>query len=90
MTSIDHWGSFIQKLDGDGNFIWAKAIGGNIDLGLIPNVSLKVFNLNGQIIFQQENINSNIYRFEINEAPGVYLVELKSQSGRRTFKWLMM
>lgn len=58
----------------------------NIKLGDSKEVSIKVFNLNGQLIHYEENINSLIHQFEFNEAAGVYILELSSQKERRYFK----
>ena len=50
----------------------------NIDLGSLKNVRVKVYNTNGQLVYQQENINTTIHQFDLNENAGVYLVEIFS------------
>jgi len=58
----------------------------NIDLGNLLEASIKVFNVNGQLIYHKENINTAIFQFEFNEAPGVYFVEVNSQSEKQQLK----
>ncbi len=40
------------------------------------NLSLKVYDLNGRIIFKKEQISGPIYHFDLNGNPGIYLVEV--------------
>ena len=52
-----------------------------LNTGSISNTSIKVFNLSGQVILEEKNINS-IYKFNINESAGLYLAQIKSQKGQ--------
>ena len=58
----------------------------NIDLGSLNNVSIKVLNVSGQLIYYKENINSPIYQFELNAAPGIYILELSAEGEKQQFK----
>lgn len=58
----------------------------NIDLGNLTEVSVKVFNVNGQLIYHKENINTSIFQFEFNKAPGIYFVEVNSQGEKQQYK----
>ena len=58
----------------------------NIDLGSLTDVSIKVLNVSGQLIYYKENINSPIYQFELDAAPGVYILELSAEGERQQFK----
>ena len=58
----------------------------NIDLGSLSNVSIKVHNLSGQLIYYKENINSPIYQFELDAAPGIYILELSAKGEKQQFK----
>jgi len=56
----------------------------SITLGSLNEVSIKVYSIDGQIVYQKDNINTSIHHFEFNEASGVYFLEvihngLKSQ-----------
>ncbi|NTW31841.1 MAG: T9SS type A sorting domain-containing protein [Bacteroidetes bacterium] len=51
----------------------------NIDLGILKNVSIKVFNVYGQLIFQKENINTSIYQFDLNKTQGIYFIRLEPE-----------
>ncbi|GAA4937802.1 hypothetical protein GCM10023314_07990 [Algibacter agarivorans] len=155
---------FIQKLDENGNFVWATSIGGtgseyprgflintsgslyltgifqntvdfdptgsifnltsngsldifNIELGqtslgleestlisdviIFPNpfqnviniklrnhneVSVKMFNVNGQLIFNENNINTKNYQFSFDGVKGFYLIEVNFQGKKQHFK----
>ena len=58
----------------------------NIDLGSLNDVSLKVLNVNGHLIYSKENINSPIYQFELDAAPGIYILELSAKGEKQQFK----
>jgi len=58
----------------------------NIDLGNLIEVSIKVFNVNGQLIYHKENINTAIFQFEFNEVPGIYFIVVNSQGEKQQFK----
>ena len=57
----------------------------NINLGNLKNVSIKMFNVNGQLILQNENITSPLYQFEFNEIPGIYFVDVNVQNNTHRF-----
>ena len=58
----------------------------NIDLGNLKEVSIKVFNVSGQLIYHQQNITTPNYQFIFNNDPGVYIVEVISQDKKQRFK----
>tara|TARA_R110002072_G_scaffold291008_1_gene458937 strand:- start:61196 stop:64111 length:2916 start_codon:yes stop_codon:yes gene_type:complete len=58
----------------------------NIDLGTLTDVSLIVYNLSGQVLYQKERINTSKYQFGLNSVAGVYFVELSSQGQRKLLK----
>jgi len=58
----------------------------NIDLGNLKEVSIHVFNVSGQLIYQEENITSSTHQFELNTAAGVYTIELSAQGEKRVYK----
>ena len=57
-----------------------------IYLGNLKEVSIKVFSASGQLIYQVENINTQIHQFEFKEAPGVYFVEVSSNGEKQQYK----
>ncbi|MCH8905041.1 MAG: SBBP repeat-containing protein [Bacteroidetes bacterium] len=57
-----------------------------IDLGNLKEVSIKVFSVSGQLIYQVENINTQIHQFEFKEAPGVYIIEVSSKGEKQQYK----
>ncbi|MCH8904655.1 MAG: T9SS type A sorting domain-containing protein [Bacteroidetes bacterium] len=57
-----------------------------IELGNLRDVSVKVFTETGQLIYQEEEINTSIYQFELEVAAGVYFLELNAQGEKRRYK----
>ena len=58
----------------------------NINLGELKNVSIKVTDISGKVIYNAENINSKSYQFKLNQKSGVYFVQIISDSKTQTFK----
>lgn len=61
----------------------------NIDLGSKKEVGIKVFNLDGQLIYSIKNINTNFHQFELNQNSGLYIIEINAQNNKQSFKLLM-
>lgn len=57
-----------------------------IDLNGLKNVSVKLMNINGQVIQQQEKVNDRVHQLEINGPAGNYILELVSQGKPRYYK----
>ncbi|NQY10310.1 MAG: T9SS type A sorting domain-containing protein, partial [Flavobacteriales bacterium] len=62
----------------------------NIELGTLKNVSVKVFNMNGQLVYNKENINTAEFQFELNENAGTYFVELSSDNEKKSYKLIII
>ena len=58
----------------------------NLELDDLKDVKIKVLNLQGKLIYNTENINSNNYQFELNEEAGIYFLEIQSQNKKQHFK----
>ena len=58
----------------------------NIELGSLTDVDVKVYNVNGQLIYYAANINTSTHQFELNEVPGIYIVEVSSQEEKQHYK----
>jgi hypothetical protein len=58
----------------------------NISLVNLKEVTIKVFSVNGQIIYHKENINTITHQFKLNEPSGLYIIELSSQGQRQYYK----
>jgi len=58
----------------------------NINLDHLKNVSVKVVNAKGQCIYQKENINTSILQLELNEAPGIYIIEIDAHGKKEYYK----
>ncbi|MCH8330321.1 MAG: SBBP repeat-containing protein [Bacteroidetes bacterium] len=61
-----------------------------IDLGNLKEVSIKVFSVIGQLVYNKENINTSVNQFELNEPPGVYFFKISSGGETRHFKIVKM
>ena len=57
-----------------------------INLGSLTDVSIKVLNINGQLIHQNENIKSSTYSFNIKGVSGIYILEISSQGVKQQYK----
>ena len=58
----------------------------NIDLGSLSDVSIKVLNVSGQLIYNKENIHTPVFQFELSAAPGIYILELSTKGEKQQFK----
>ena len=58
----------------------------NIDFGNLSNISIKVFNILGNVVYQKESINSFKYKFILNEKSGIYFIEASSDNTKQIFK----
>lgn len=58
----------------------------NIDLNSLNNVTVKVYNINGELVYSDENIQSNLYQFNLKTATGIYYVELISDGFKEQIK----
>lgn len=61
----------------------------NVELGTLNDVTIKVFNTSGQLVYQQANIKLSNIEFDINEEPGLYFVEVKSNDKQQTYKLIL-
>jgi hypothetical protein len=57
----------------------------SIDLSLIENPSIKVFNTFGQIVKAETKIRSDLYQFELLGSPGLYFVEITDDKGTKSY-----
>ncbi|MFD1553811.1 hypothetical protein DNU06_09515 [Putridiphycobacter roseus] len=58
----------------------------NLTLGNHQKVSIKVYNINEQLIFQTDNINTTTYQFELNQPAGVYIIEVTADHKSQRYK----
>jgi len=61
----------------------------NFEIGSLKEVTIKVFDLSGQLIYQKENICASIHQFNLNKAPGFYFIEVSSGAVKQEFKLIM-
>ena len=68
--------------------IWPNPTAGlvNIALGNLKDVSVKVFNVIGRVVYHKENINVSIHKFEFKEAAGVYVIRITSEGDTQQYK----
>ena len=57
-----------------------------IDLVGLKKVSIKIFSLNGQLVYFKENITSQKHTFFLDAVSGFYFMELSTEEGRAWFK----
>ncbi len=61
-----------------------------IELNELKDVSIKVINASGKLVYFKNNINSKHHQFELNEAAGVYSVEVFSGEKTMRFKLVVL
>ncbi|MDB4174559.1 T9SS type A sorting domain-containing protein, partial [Bacteroidia bacterium] len=52
----------------------------NIDLGLLNNVNISVYDLTGAVIYTKRSIESGLFQFTLDAANGIYIVEITSNN----------
>jgi len=57
-----------------------------INLGQLKDVSIQVFNLKGQILYSKSGINTTTQELELDEAAGIYILEISSEGEIQRFK----
>jgi len=58
----------------------------NINLGQLKDVTIQVFNLKGQVVYSKTGISTATQQFELNEAAGIYILEISSEGEIQRFK----
>jgi len=58
----------------------------HLDFGNSNNVTVRVFNALGQVVYSFENIKNATHQFEFSAIAGVYYVEIASDQGKETLK----
>ena len=61
----------------------------NIFLNNLEKVSIEVFNVAGQIIYNKDNINSLIHSFELKNSSGMYFVFVNCKEKRYVYKLMI-
>jgi beta-glucanase (GH16 family) len=59
----------------------------NINLGTLKDAKIRVSNSSGQIVYQKLGL-SGIHQFELNNKPGLYFIEVTSETENRVFKMI--
>jgi FG-GAP repeat/Secretion system C-terminal sorting domain len=58
----------------------------NVYLGNLNRVAIKVYGMEGQLVYQKDNINSTSHNFQLNESPGIYFIEVGTPGKRQVYK----
>lgn len=61
----------------------------SIDLSLIENPTINIFNTSGQIVKTETNISSNLYQFELLGHPGLYFIEITDNNSIKSYSKLI-
>jgi hypothetical protein len=59
----------------------------NINLGTLKDAEIRVSNSSGQIVYQKLGL-SGIHQFELNNKPGLYFIEVISETENQVFKMI--
>ncbi|NOQ71809.1 MAG: T9SS type A sorting domain-containing protein [Crocinitomix sp.] len=60
-----------------------------VDLGELLGVSIQVYAVSGELVYQAHNVEAKIYTFELDVEAGVYFVEITAAVGSERFKLLI-
>lgn len=58
----------------------------HIDLGELRDAAISVFSIDGRKIHHKEQINASVYELTINDAPGIYILEVKLEHLSQRYK----
>lgn len=58
----------------------------NIDLRELVDSNIKVFSMDGQLVYNKENVTSPMHQFNLNGAQGTYIIEVSSNGENKHFK----
>ncbi|MEO1626948.1 MAG: T9SS type A sorting domain-containing protein, partial [Bacteroidota bacterium] len=59
-----------------------------IALGSLTEASVEVFNVHGQLIFRNEAVRDELYPFELEASPGMYLIRVRTKEQQWNYKLL--
>ena len=58
----------------------------NVNLGNLQTVSLKVFDVTGNVIYSDSNVKTKLYQFNLNKPAGFYIIEITTNNQTQKFK----
>ncbi|MBL4754534.1 MAG: T9SS type A sorting domain-containing protein [Flavobacteriales bacterium] len=59
-----------------------------LNFGKLSEISIKVLTIGGRLIYMQENINTSTYQMNLEELPGVYVLEISSQGEMKRYQFI--
>ena len=62
----------------------------NINLGKLKDVSIKLIDVSGQLIYHQTHINTSVHRFKLNVTTGLYFIEIIDATGEKSFRKIIV
>ena len=57
-----------------------------VDLDELTDISIKVYDLNGRLIYHKANILDPTFQFELNAKAGIYILEVSTQQEKQQYK----
>jgi uncharacterized repeat protein (TIGR03803 family) len=61
----------------------------NIELGNLNDVTVKVYNASGQLIYKKEDINSPLFQFHLNQSAGLYFIEIAIDGNSHQYQFII-
>ena len=58
----------------------------NVELGEWRQVNISVYDVEGKMVYHEEDINERKHQFQLDVPAGVYVVELESSAGKQSMK----
>jgi photosystem II stability/assembly factor-like uncharacterized protein len=61
----------------------------SLDISSLKDVDIVIYDMYGRIVYQDKNINSPIYQFELNEISGIYILVVNFKDGEKEISKLI-
>jgi hypothetical protein len=58
----------------------------NIDLGILEEVAVSLFDVNGRVLYQKQNIKNATHQVKLDLVSGIYFVEIYAKGKRQYYK----
>ncbi|MBL4669583.1 MAG: T9SS type A sorting domain-containing protein [Flavobacteriales bacterium] len=62
----------------------------NINLDKLKDVSIKVMDISGQLVYHQTHINTSVHQFKLNVTTGLYFLEIVDAAGEKSIRKIII
>lgn len=61
----------------------------NINVGVLREANIRVFDLGGKIVYEKLHLNTTVHQFDLGSRPAIYIVELSSGSQKERYRLIV-